>query len=96
MRFIPILLLSFGSLVTTAQVNNQAGWKFLQLPPSPRVAALGGSALGLYTNDYAVALQNPSILQKENNGAAFLENKLKAIIQTYNSQLAKNSFCQCN
>jgi phosphoglycerol transferase MdoB-like AlkP superfamily enzyme len=35
-------------------------------------------------------------IQKENNGKAFLENKLKAIIQTYNSQLAKNNFCQCN
>jgi phosphoglycerol transferase MdoB-like AlkP superfamily enzyme len=34
-------------------------------------------------------------IQKENYGAAFLENKLKAIIQTYNSQLATNSFCQC-
>ena len=35
-------------------------------------------------------------IQKEDNGKAFLENKLKAIIQTYNSQLAKNNFCQCN
>jgi hypothetical protein len=35
-------------------------------------------------------------MPKESDGLPLLENKLKAIIQTYNSQLATNSFCQCN
>lgn len=35
-------------------------------------------------------------IQKEKDRISFLENKLKAIIQTYNGQLATNSFCQCN
>jgi phosphoglycerol transferase MdoB-like AlkP superfamily enzyme len=35
-------------------------------------------------------------MQKEKDRISFLENKLKAIIQTYNNQLATNSFCQCN
>jgi hypothetical protein len=35
-------------------------------------------------------------MPEENDVPSFLENKLKAILQTYSSQLATNSFCQCN
>jgi phosphoglycerol transferase MdoB-like AlkP superfamily enzyme len=35
-------------------------------------------------------------IREENSSPFLLENKIKAIIQTYYSQLTSNTFCQCN
>jgi phosphoglycerol transferase MdoB-like AlkP superfamily enzyme len=34
-------------------------------------------------------------IREEGHSPSFLENKIKAILQTYNSQLASNSYCLC-
>jgi hypothetical protein len=45
-----------------AQVGGQGIYRFLNLHPSARVAALGGTHISVVDNDINLALQNPSLL----------------------------------
>jgi len=48
-----------------AQIGGNSTYKFLNLPNSPRVAALGGNFVAISDNDLAVGLNNPSMISKE-------------------------------
>ena len=60
--FIPFLICFTGSY---AQIGGNSIYKFLNLPPSARVAALGGQAAGLVDDDIALMFQNPAALNPE-------------------------------
>lgn len=75
-RFYPLFLaLSFSLLIFTAavaQIGGSGTYKFLNLPNSPRVAALGGNFLAIADNDLAIGLNNPSMISKEMNNSISL------------------------
>lgn len=68
-RFYTLLfILSFLFLTPDsmqAQIGGNSTYKFLNLPNSPRVAALGGNFVAISDNDLAVGLNNPSMISKE-------------------------------
>jgi hypothetical protein len=68
-RFYPFsLTFSFILLTFTAsyaQIGGNGTYKFLNLPNSPRVAALGGNFVAIADHDLAVGLNNPSMISKE-------------------------------
>jgi hypothetical protein len=68
-RFYPFsLTFSFILLTLTAsyaQIGGNGTYKFLNLPNSPRVAALGGNFVAISDYDLAVGLNNPSMISKE-------------------------------
>lgn len=51
--------------ITWAQLGGSSTYKALSLSPSPRISALGGSALGVYDDDINLALDNPAFLQAD-------------------------------
>lgn len=68
-RFYPVLLI-LGIITLTltsaqAQIGGNSTFKFLNLPNSPRVAALGGNFVAIADNDLAVGLNNPSMISSE-------------------------------
>ncbi len=63
-------MLIFGFLFLSqasiqAQIGGNSTYKFLNLPNSPRVAALGGNFVAISDNDLAIGLNNPSMISKE-------------------------------
>jgi len=62
--FIPSFLF-LTSATIQAQIGGNSTYKFLNLPNSPRVAALGGNFVAISDNDLAVGLNNPSMISKE-------------------------------
>lgn len=50
------------SISTYAQSGGKATYKFLSLPNSARIAALGGNFLTIHDNDLSLALANPSLI----------------------------------
>lgn len=58
-----ILLLNVSEIY--AQIGGNSTYRFLNLPNSPRVAALGGNFVAIADNDLAVGLNNPSMISKE-------------------------------
>lgn len=62
--FLVSALLLAGANICFAQLGGQAAYAFLRLPPSARVAALGGTLLAYSDDDAALALQNPAALNK--------------------------------
>lgn len=48
-----------------AQIGGNSTYKFLNLPNSPRVAALGGNFVAIADNDLAIGLGNPSMISRE-------------------------------
>ncbi|NTW23191.1 MAG: type IX secretion system protein PorQ [Lentimicrobium sp.] len=64
------LILIAGILIlavnpANAQIGGSSTYRFLNLPNSPRVAALGGNFVAIADNDLAVGLNNPSMINKE-------------------------------
>ena len=57
-----VLLLAFGPRLS-AQIGGDAVYEFLNLAPSARITALGGSAIATFDNDVALALFNPATAQ---------------------------------
>ena len=51
--------------ITWAQLGGTSTFKALSLSSSPRVSALGGSALGVYDDDINLAMDNPSFIQAD-------------------------------
>ncbi len=72
-RFYPFILLSGFILLNVsaifAQIGGNSTYRFLNLPNSPRVAALGGNFLAIADNDLAVGLNNPSMISEEMNNS---------------------------
>ncbi|KAF0195815.1 MAG: hypothetical protein FD166_2781 [Bacteroidetes bacterium] len=68
-RFYALLFITSFLFLTSATIQAQIGgnstYKFLNLPNSPRVAALGGNFVAISDNDLAVGLNNPSMISKE-------------------------------
>lgn len=50
-----------------AQIGGNSTYKFLSLPTSPRIAAMGGDFLSIMDNDINLALSNPSLITYEMN-----------------------------
>jgi hypothetical protein len=59
-----ILLLAFN-LNMSAQIGGTSTYQFLNLPNSPRVAAMGGNFVAIADNDLASGLNNPSLISSE-------------------------------
>ncbi len=63
-----ILLLIFGCrFAVQAQIGGNSTYKFLSLPSSPRIAAMGGDFLAIKDHDINLALSNPSLISAEMN-----------------------------
>lgn len=63
-----ILLLGLFSITggsLFAQIGGSSTYRFLNLPNSPRVAALGGNFVAISDNDLASGLGNPSLINEE-------------------------------
>ncbi|MFT6814435.1 MAG: hypothetical protein ACJAZ3_000323 [Sphingobacteriales bacterium] len=66
--FIFIALFSFIAN-SSAQIGGTGSYKFLDLPPSARVAALGGHFITIKDDDLGMAYQNPALLNKRMENA---------------------------
>lgn len=63
-----LILVSFITLTTaTAQVGGKDAYQFLQMPTSPKQAALGGSNVTITGNEVNQVLYNPASLNTEMN-----------------------------
>ncbi|MFI5221809.1 MAG: type IX secretion system protein PorQ [Bacteroidia bacterium] len=63
-RLIFLILIS-SPAVLFAQIGGTSTYQFLTVQPNARIAALGGYAIALPDNDLNLAIQNPSLLNKE-------------------------------
>lgn len=78
-RFMTFFRFSFLSLLLVSTVSNaqitggQEVYKFLTLPPSARIAAMGGLNLSTYDADVTYFLQNPALLNAQQNGRLHLQ-----------------------
>ncbi len=71
--FLLISLIFLGGLTTaTSQLGGSASFKFLDLTPSARLNALGGSNVSMYDKDVNMMLANPSFLDSTMDGAISL------------------------
>ncbi|MBW6489567.1 MAG: type IX secretion system protein PorQ [Lentimicrobium sp.] len=55
----------FTAFVASAQIGGTSTYRFLNLPNSPRVVALGGNFVAIADNDLSVGLNNPSLINSE-------------------------------
>lgn len=64
-----VVLLTFvlilHSTVVKSQIGGNSTYRFLNLPNSPRVAALGGNFIAVADNDLSVGLNNPSMISPD-------------------------------
>jgi hypothetical protein len=68
LAFILMLLANPAS----AQTGGTSAYRFLNLPNSPRIAALGGNVVAIDDNDLAAGLNNPSLINPEMHNAVSL------------------------
>lgn len=54
-----------SGFVANAQIGGTGTYRFLNLPNSPRIAALGGNFVAIADNDLSVGLNNPSLINSE-------------------------------
>ncbi|MCB0736591.1 MAG: type IX secretion system protein PorQ [Bacteroidetes bacterium] len=59
------ILLVLFAFFATAQIGGMGVYQSLKLPPSARVAALGGYQIAVMDNELALGFQNPSLLNPE-------------------------------
>jgi len=64
-----VCLITFNCLTFNSfgQIGGDYTYKFLTLPNSARIAAMGGNFLAISDNDVALTLTNPSLISKEMN-----------------------------
>jgi len=62
-----LFLFSFTILFVSAQIGGTSTYQFLTVQPNARIAALGGYGIATPDNDINLAIQNPSLLNKEMN-----------------------------
>lgn len=55
--------------LTVAQSNTSSIFRFLDVSPTARVAALGGSHVGLYDGDFSLMQLNPAFLDSNSSGS---------------------------
>jgi len=60
-------------LVNFGQIGGNHVYEFLSIPVSPRVAALGGSAIAINDGDISLANENPALLSNKTDGKLSLE-----------------------
>ena len=58
-----IILLLSGCSLYSQTLGGAATYNFLKLPSSPSLSALGGNNVSYHTNDIALAMHNPALLQ---------------------------------
>lgn len=63
----PVLILFFLLLTISlqAQLGGSSTFKSMTLSTSPRITSLGGKAFGIYDGDINLAVDNPSLIQKD-------------------------------
>ncbi|MDR1792069.1 MAG: type IX secretion system protein PorQ [Bacteroidales bacterium] len=61
--FVFIIFLVCNILISRAQLGGSHVYKFLNLPPTARISALGGKLFSVRDKDPAMAMLNPSMLQ---------------------------------
>lgn len=62
MKIKHLLILSLFTLKSYGQIGGNTTYKFLNLPNSSRIAALGGGLVGVKDDDINLVFQNPSLL----------------------------------
>ena len=66
------LLMTFADyalfIISHAQLGGEHVYEFLSVPVSPRQAALGGSAIGIYDGDINLSNENPALFSKASDG----------------------------
>lgn len=62
----------FTVLNSNAQIGGSSTYRFLNLPNSPRVAAMGGNFVAIADNDLSIGLNNPSLINSEMHNAVSL------------------------
>ena len=75
-RFLFTLLLFSVALVSHSQIGGNGVYKFLELPNSARIAAMGGNFLAIYDEDITLTLANPSLINQGVNrqlGLSFVD-----------------------
>ena len=65
MKYLLINILFLISFALNAQIGGQATYEFLNLPNSPKVAALGGKLISQYSNDLSLTYYNPALLNSQ-------------------------------
>ncbi|WP_428235564.1 type IX secretion system protein PorQ [Gracilimonas sp.] len=70
MRFLlPVLVFLVGAQGTVAQSNTSSVFRFLDVPPTARTAALGGNHAGLFNADFSLIHINPAYLNNDASGS---------------------------
>jgi hypothetical protein len=64
-KIIFILFVSFISVQAAFSQAGEQAYRFLSLPSSSHVAALGGSNVSVYNNDLSFSFHNPALLNAE-------------------------------
>ncbi len=62
-----ILLAALSQTIVFGQIGGNATYKFLSLPTTPRIAAMGGDFLTVMDSDINLALSNPSLINENMN-----------------------------
>ena len=62
----------FTVLNSNAQIGGSSTYRFLNLPNSPRVAAMGGNFVAIADNDLSIGLNNPSLINSEMHNSVSL------------------------
>lgn len=65
LKFTPLILFSIIPYLVFSQVGGDNVYEFLNLPPSARSTALGGSLINVSDGDVALAIDNPAALNPE-------------------------------
>lgn len=68
--------LIFLQIPAVAQIGGNGVYKFLELPNSARIAAMGGNFLAIYDDDIMLTLANPSLINENVNnqlGLSFVD-----------------------
>ncbi|MBI9067185.1 MAG: type IX secretion system protein PorQ [Salinivirgaceae bacterium] len=63
-----LFLVMFFPIVMLAQLGGEHVYEFLSVPVSPRQAALGGSAIGIYDGDISLTNENPALFSEATDG----------------------------
>ena len=67
--FILFVMFFVSAQATMAQSNTSNVFRFLDVTPTARTAALGGNHAGLYNADFSLIHINPAYLSRENSGS---------------------------
>ncbi len=66
-KYFTLIIIFCFTIKLFAQIGGTNTYQFLTVQPNARIAALGGSAIAIPDNDLNLAVQNPSLLNKDMN-----------------------------